>query len=190
VQQHFLGEVHRAVTGRFRTDQRATVAQTFTGQYAIRTVGNLFQHAVHKANFTTADTDIAGRYVGVRTDMTVQFGHKGLAEAHDFATALTFRIKIRTAFTTAHRQGGQGIFKGLFKRQELQHRLVHGRVETQTTFERANGRVVLNTVATVYVNIALIINPGYTELNDALRLYQTIQQTMLGIARMLGDERP
>ena len=53
-----------------------------------------------------SNTNITGRNVYIRTDMSVKFCHKCLTESHNFSIALASGIKVRTTFTTANRQTG------------------------------------------------------------------------------------
>ena len=115
--------------------------------------------AKEEANLTGADADVASGHVHVRTDMAVQLAHEGLAETHDFRVALALGVEIRATLAAAHGQRGQGVFEGLFKRQELQHPQIHRRVEAQATFVRANGAVHLNAEATVNPHFAFVIHP-------------------------------
>jgi hypothetical protein len=43
-------------------------------------------------------------------------------------------------------------------------------VETETALVRTDCRVVLNSVTAVYLNVTLVVNPGYSELNESLGL--------------------
>ena len=47
--------------------------------------------------------------------MSVQFGHEGLTESHDFAVGLAVRIKVSTALAAADWQAGQGVLEDLFE---------------------------------------------------------------------------
>ncbi len=122
--------------------------------------------------------------------MTVQFGHQRLAEAHHFAFAFAFRIKIAAAFTAAHRQGGEGIFKGLFKAEELQDRQVNRRVETHPALEWTNRRAELDTPGAVDLHLITVVNPHYAELDHALGFNQAFKQRHLTVARVLFQEWP
>ena len=108
--------------------------------------------------------------------MAEQFGHQRLAETHDFAFAFPFRIEIAPAFTPAHWQGGEGIFKRLLEAKEFQDRQVHGRVETHTAFVWANGRAKLHAPCAVDLHLIAVVQPDYAELDHALRFNQTFQQ--------------
>ena len=52
-------------------------------------------------------------------------------------------------------------------------------MEAQAALVGADGAVELHTVAAVHLNLALIVNPGHTEGDDALRLDQTLDQASL-----------
>ena len=122
--------------------------------------------------------------------MTIQFGHQCLAEAHHLTFAFAFWIEVRTPFATAHRQGCQGVFKGLFKAEEFQNREVYGRVEAHPAFERPDSRAELDAPCAVHLNLITVVYPHHAELNDALRFNQSFQQGKLTIARVLLEERP
>ena len=47
-------------------------------------VDDLLVITVHVTDFSPAHTDIAGRYIGIWTDMPIQLAHEGLAETHYF----------------------------------------------------------------------------------------------------------
>ena len=85
----------------------------------------LLIHAVKISHFTTAHTDIASRYILIGTNITPQFQHERLAEAHNFGIALSARCKVRTALCSAHGECGQSILEGLFKTQEFQNTEVY-----------------------------------------------------------------
>ena len=49
-------------------------------------------------------------------------------------------------------------------------------MEAQAALVGANGAVELHAVAAVHLDLALIIDPGHTEADDALRLHQTLDE--------------
>ena len=122
--------------------------------------------------------------------MAEQFGHQRLAETHHFTFAFTFRVEVTPALTTAHRQRGEGIFKGLLEAEEFQDRQVYGRVETHTAFVRTNGRAKLYAPRAVDLHLIAIVQPNYAELDHALRFNQTFQQRHLTITRVLLKKGP
>ena len=70
----------------------------------------------------------------------------------------------------AHRQGGEGVFESLLEAEEFKYREVYRRVEADAAFVRADGIVELNSVAEVVLNFALVVDPCYTEGDNAVRL--------------------
>ncbi len=74
------------------------------------------------------------------------------------AVALALGVEVGAAFAAAHGQGGQGVFEGLFKGQEFQHRRGHRGVEAQAALVRANGHAVLDAVAAVDAHLALVVD--------------------------------
>src|SRR4051812_32128277 len=109
--KHFGGEINRAITSGFRSNNRATPGQAFTGYNTGEFVPQPFIHAKEKPNLSRAHPDVAGRDVGIGADVAKEFAHEGLAEAHYFAVAFAFRIEIGSAFAAAHRQSRQRILK-------------------------------------------------------------------------------
>ena len=101
--QHEFGEVDEAVAGRFRADEAAAVGKPFAGEHRGEAVGQAFVLAEKVADFAAANADVAGGNVGIRADVAEQLAHERLAEAHHFAVALAFGVKIRAALGTAHR---------------------------------------------------------------------------------------
>src|SRR5690606_11187805 len=75
VPEHFLGEIDGAVASRFRTNQAAPEGQAFAREYAAGGIRELLHHASHETDFTCANADVAGGYVGVWPKMTMQFQH-------------------------------------------------------------------------------------------------------------------
>ena len=71
--------------------------------------------AIEVADFTTANTHVAGRAVLVGTDVAPQLIHEGLAETHDFFVGLANGIEIGTALATAERQVGQAVLEDLLE---------------------------------------------------------------------------
>ena len=111
--------------------------------------------------------------------MAVQLGHKALAETHDLGIRLAVGVKVSAAFAAAHGQAGQAVLEALLKAQELQDRQVDRGMETQAAFVGTDGRVELHTVTAVDLNLALVIDPGHTEHDDALGLDKALDQAGL-----------
>src|ERR1700675_1358686 len=117
--QHFIGEVHAAIAGGLRTNQRTAPVQPLAGEAAGEFIPQPLVLAEQGADFTPAHTDVARRDVGVRSDVPLQFGHEALAEAHYFVVALALGIEIRTALAATHGQRSERVLEHLFERQKF-----------------------------------------------------------------------
>ena len=113
--QHVLGKIHGTVAGGFRTGQGTAEEQVLAGQHAFVAAGQALELAEHVAHFAAAHADVTGGHVDGGTDVTVQFGHEGLAEAHDFGLGLALGIEVGTALAAADGQTGQGVLEDLFE---------------------------------------------------------------------------
>ena len=121
--------------------------------------------------------------------MLGQFRHEALAETHDLVVRLALRVEVRTALAAAHRQCGQAVLEDLLKAQELNNRCTNRRVQTQTALVRTNCRVELAAEATVYLYLAVVVYPRNTELDHTLRFYNTVDNAVGFIRRILFYDR-
>ena len=103
-----------------------------------------------------------------------------MAKTHHFGIRLSLGVKIRSPFSTSHRQGCQTIFKNLLKSQKLKYAKVHTWVKAQPSFIRTNCRVHLNTVTTVYLNFFIVIYPRDAKRDYTFR-FDHSQQNVLAI---------
>ena len=182
--KHFLREINRAITCRFRAHERAAPITRLAREHAGKLVGKPFVLTKEITYFAPTDPDIAGRHIGVRTDVPEQLGHKRLAKPHDFVVGFRLRIEIRAAFASAHRQGSERILKNLFKGEKLQDAGVDRRVESEAPFVRPEGAVHLDAKPAIYVDLALVVDPGNAELNQPLRLNKTFKDLAVPILFM------
>src|SRR5271166_3827867 len=67
--QHFLREVHAAVAGGFRTDQRTAPVQPLAGEHASEFIPDALVLAEQETDLASAHADIAGGNVGVRANV-------------------------------------------------------------------------------------------------------------------------
>ena len=123
--QHVVYEIHRAEARSLRTNQRTAGLQRLAGQHARMLASKFLVRTKQITYLACTYTYIAGRYVGIRADVTPQLHHKRLAETHYFGVRFAARIEIRTAFAAAHRQGSERVLKRLLEAQELQDAQVH-----------------------------------------------------------------
>ena len=117
--------------------------------------------------------------------MAVQLAHEALAEAHDLRVGLALGVEVAAALAAAHGQGGQAVLEDLLKAQELQNGGVHAGVEAQSALVGADGAVILHTEAPVDLDLAAVIHPGHTELDQALRLHKTLHNAVGLVLRVL-----
>lgn len=120
--QHFKEEIYITITGSLRTNQRTSEFKSFTGKSPCIFTSQFFIHTIHITDLTSSNSDITGRNISFRSDMTPQFSNKSLTKTHDFRIGFSFRVKVRTSFTTPHRQCCQRVFKSLFERKEFKDR--------------------------------------------------------------------
>jgi hypothetical protein len=116
--------------------------------------------------------------------VAIELEHEGLAEAHDLAVRLALGIEVRAALCTAHRKRRERVLEDLLEAQELQDREVHGRMQADAALVGPDGRVELDAIAAVDLDLALVVHPGNTEHDDTLRLYQALEQSLLLILGM------
>lgn len=103
--------------------------------------------------------------------------HEALAETHDFGVGLALGVKVGTAFTAAHWQRGQAVFKDLLKAEKLDDRSADCGVETKAALVGTDCGVELNAEAAVDVELTLIVVPGNTKLNKTLWLDKCFNYT-------------
>src|ERR1022692_462662 len=183
--QHFTGEVHAAITSGFGTNQRTAPRQAFAGEDAGKFIPQTLVLSEQETDLAPAHANVAGRDVGVRSDVPRQFGHEALAEAHHFVVTLALGIEIRPALAAAHGQRSERILEDLFERQEFQNAKVHRGVEAQSALVWADGAIHLDAETTVDLDFSLTVKPGHAEHDDPLRLDNSFEQTSGLIFRML-----
>ena len=182
--QHLFREVHAAVAGGFRTNQRAAPVQAFAGQHAGELVADAFVLAEHVADLASAHADVAGGNVGVRADVAAQLGHEALAEAHHFVVALALGIEVGSALAAAHGQRGQRVLEDLLKSQELQDAEIDRGMEAQAALVGADGAVHLDTEAAIDLDIVLVVKPRHTEHDEALGFSDALKNFCRDVFRM------
>ena len=121
--------------------------------------------------------------------MLGKLGHKCLTETHNFIIALTLGIKVGAALAAAHRQTGETVLEYLLEAEEFDNGSIYAGMETQTTLVGANSGVELNSVTTVDLNLAAVVNPGNPEYNEALRLNNALENTVGLYSGISVDQR-
>ena len=174
--EHFHQEIDITIAGGFGTDETSAKFEALAGEHTGEFARVLLICAEHVAHFATAHADIAGGHVAILTDVAVQLEHEGLAETHHLGRALAAGGKIRSAFGSAHGEGGQRIFERLFEGQELENAEIDRAMETNASLVGADGVVVLHTIAHVGAHVAAIVGPRDAEGVDALRDAQALHE--------------
>src|SRR6266478_7386553 len=188
--QHFVGEVHAAIAGGLRTNQRTAPVQPLTRENAGEFIPQPLVLAEQKADLASAHADVARRDVGVWSNVPLQFGHEALAEAHDFVVALALGIEIRSALSAAHGQRGERVLEDLFERQEFQNAKIHRWVEAQSALVGADGAVHLDAEAAIDLHFARVIEPGHAEHKDSFGLRNAFQDLGFAILRVAFQHGP
>ena len=107
--------------------------------------------AEHITDLASADTDIAGRHIGIRSDMAVELGHEALGKTHDFLIGFAFWIEIRAALAAADGLACERIFEDLFKAKEFDDAGINRRMEPDAAFVRTQRAVKLDAEPAVYL---------------------------------------
>src|SRR5260370_1009070 len=79
------------------TNTRSEAVKTLSSQYARELVAQAFVLAEHESDFAAAYANVAGRNVGVGSNVAREFGHEALTETHDFVIAFAFGVEIGSA---------------------------------------------------------------------------------------------
>ena len=117
--QIFVNEVHQAIARGLGASKRSAKRKAFAGKHAGPFIANALILTKPISNFTAANTQVACRHVGVRSDVAAQLGHERLAEMHDFVVRLALGVEVGTTFATTHGKRGEAVFKNLLQAQEL-----------------------------------------------------------------------
>src|SRR5699024_8199201 len=94
--------------------------------------------SVQEADLTSADADITGRHVRIRSDIFTKLRHEALAECHNLSVGFSLGIEVRSALAAADGQSGQRVFEDLLKAQELDDTQVYRRMETTSSLVRSD----------------------------------------------------
>ena len=184
--EHLLCDIQQTEAGGLSSGQRTAEGQALTGQNALKQAPDTLVLAVHIADLPSAGANVAGGHVRIRTDVTVKFCHKALAESHDLPVGLALGVKIRAALTAADRQTGQGILKNLLKSEEFDNTQIHRGVQTDAALIGADRTAELDTVTGIHMGLIMVIHPGYPEFDLTFRIDQPLQNRVPAIPFFVG----
>lgn len=163
------------------------VGKTLTCENACELVAESLILTEHIADLTSACTDVAGRNVCVSTDVLAKLSHEALAETHNLSVALTLRIEVGAALAAAHREGCKAVLEYLLKAEELDNTDINGGVKSDTALVRTDCRVELYSETTVYLYLAVVVNPRNTENDLSFRLNESVKNACLNEIGSLVD---
>ena len=188
--EHLLDEEDRAVAGGLGAHLGAAPTGALAGEHAgFVPVGDLAVLTEEVADLASADADVTGGHVGVLAEVPVQLVHERLAEAHDLAVALAVRVEVGAALAAADALAGQRVLEDLLEAEELDDGAVHRRVEPQAALVRPQHGRELHAVGPLHLHLAGVVHPRHPEDDLPLRLDQPLQDAVLEIVRILGDDR-
>ena len=173
--QHLLRVINAAIAGCFGTNQRAAPVESLARKHAGELIAKALVLSEEEADLAAAHADVAGGHVGVWSDVALEFGHKALAEAHDFAIALALGIEVRAALASAHGQGGQRVLEDLLEGEKLEDSKIDRGMEAQSALVGPDGAVHLDAEAAVDLHVAVVVKPWHAEHDDALRLHHALK---------------
>lgn len=75
--------------------------------------------------------------------MSEELGHERNAEAPDLAVGFALGVEVGATLASSHAQASQSILECLLEAEELKDRKVDRRMETESSFVRTEGRVIL-----------------------------------------------
>ena len=91
---HVVDEVECAVSGSFRTQDRATPFHALAGEHTLVAVREFLVFAEEITDFAASYADVASRNILIGTDIAIELVHESLAEAHDFGIAASAGRKV------------------------------------------------------------------------------------------------
>ena len=187
--KHFLREINRTITGRFRAHEGTAPIARLAREHAGKLVGKPFILPKEITYFAPTYPNIAGRHIGVGTDVPEQLGHKRLAKPHDFVVGFRLRIEIRAALAAAHRQSRERVLKNLFECEELDDAGRDGGVKTQAALIRSQGAVHLDAKTAVHLDPAFVVDPWDAELDYPFRFDKALENFAIAILLVALNHR-
>jgi hypothetical protein len=188
--EHFLDEEDEPVAGGLRTHQCAAPVEPLSRQHRrLVAIGDPLVLSKEVADLARADADVAGRYVGVFTEVSIELSHEALAEPHDLGVGAAFRVEIGPSFTAADRHARECVLEDLLEAEKLHHAQVHRRVKAQSALVGTQRAVELDSEPAVDVDTSGIVLPGDPEDDLTFGLADPLDDAMLAQFRVLVQDR-
>ena len=170
-----VDEVGEAVAGGLGAGKRAAERKALAGKHAGPLVAQALVLTEQVGDLTAADAKVAGGDIGVGADVTIQLGHKRLAEVHDLVVGLALGVEVGAALAAAHGKRGEGVLQDLLEAEELEHAEGDGRVKAKAALVGTDGGVELDAVTAVDLNLAGVVDPRHAEHDHALGLNEALK---------------
>ena len=118
----------------------------------------------------------------------MEFGHEGLTEPHDLALGAAARIEVGSSLSSPDGQAGQRVLERLLEAEKLDDADIDGRVEAQPSLVGPESRVELHPETAIDPHLSGIVDPRHAKDDLSLRLAEPLDQAMVGVAGMFGDD--
>src|SRR5690606_11856525 len=95
---------------------------------------------------------------------------------------------IRSALGAADRHAGQSVLERLLEGEKLHYPEVDAGMEPQPTLVGAECGIEADAEATVDLHLPFVIDPGHAEDDLTLGFADALDQRLIGVVRMFGDD--
>ncbi len=120
--------------------------------------------------------------------MAVELVHEGLAEAHDLTVGFALGIEVGSALAAAHGEAGERVLEYLLKTQELDDRCVDRGMESDSALVGTDRRVELAAVSAVHLDLAFVVDPRDSELDESFGLDDSLDYAGVDIIWSCFDD--
>ena len=97
--EHLVGEVAEAVSGGLGPGEGSPGSDGLSCEDSCEVVPHPLVLAVHEPDLPSADPDVSCGDVGVGSDVPLELGHEGLAEAHDLGVGLALGVEVGSSLS-------------------------------------------------------------------------------------------
>ena len=137
--EHVFAKIYTAVARCFGSYTATTKGQTLTCENPGKAILEPLVLTEKIADFAGPNSDVTRRYIGIFTNMAMQFRHQRMTETHHFEIALTFGIEISSTLGAPHRKPCQTVLECLLETEKLENAQSHGRMESEASLVGSYG---------------------------------------------------
>ena len=186
--EHLVGEVAEAVSGGLGPGEGSPGSDGLSCEDSCEVVPHPLVLAVHEPDLPSADPDVSCGDVGVGSDVPLELGHEGLAEAHDLGVGLALGVEVGSSLSSSDGEGGEAVLEDLLESEELQDGQVDGGVEPEPALVGSDGGVELDAVSAVDLHLSVVVDPRDAEHDDPLGLNEPLDDPgLLELGPRLDD---